>query len=339
MFRPLLFACLAGVFWISTATADTLRTFRVENWQGGAYARRGTSEFNHCAASARYKSGVLMMFAINRAYQWSLGFASPQWTLVRGNRYPIEFRIDGSAPIVGTAVAIGANQVEVPLADDSALFEKFRWGRLLRVASAGHVLEFRLTDTAVLLPELLRCVAHYVRTRPPASTAGGFFTPQPAPTPAPATAAANRAEATTFAANLLAQSGLTGFRILGPDEIGTLKADAAWRAGSVIGTVSILSPSDLTLERIPGRLIAAAAQDCQGKFFSGSLPDTQGGAPAARVFTACQNGDDTLTVYYLGVPRPAGGFYVLTTSAFGNEQPAKEADQTLRAAVYKVLSK
>jgi hypothetical protein len=288
-----------------------------------------------------------MLFAINRHYKWSIGFASPQWHLVRGNRYDIEFRIDRSAPINSNAVAIGESQVEVQLADTSELFNQFRWGSMLRVISAGHVLNFKLTDTSLILPELLRCVTQYVGREPPASgaNASGFFGPQPAPSPAPAAPApaaadaGKSAEATTLVANLLAQSGIAGFQILGPNDIGRLKADAAWKAGSVIGTISVLNPGSLTLDRIPGQLIGSAAQGCRGKFFSGSLPDTQSGAAAVRVFTACQTGDDTLTVYYLGVPRPAGGFYVLTTSALGNEQPAKEADQNLRSAVYKVLSK
>lgn len=146
-------------------------------------------------------------------------------------------------------------------------------------------------------------------------------------------------EATTLAANLLAQSGISGFRILGAEDVERLKADAAWKADRAVGTVSIVTSDTTTLDQIPGRLIANAAQACKGKFFSGALPDAQGGIAVARVFTACQNGADTLTVYYLGVPRSAGGFYVLTTSAKGSEQPAKDADQNLRSAVLKVLSK
>ncbi|MBN8920840.1 MAG: hypothetical protein J0H62_09220 [Rhizobiales bacterium] len=334
---------LAVVLVSGAASAETLRTFRIANWQAGAYTRQGSGEFNHCAASARYRSGVSMMFAINRNYKWSMGFASPEWSLVRGNGYDIAFKIDGSSVITGRAVAIGPTQVEVQLEDTSALFERFRWGQLLRVTSAGQVLNFKLTDTSAVLPELLRCVSRHAGTRAPAHSAGGFFG-QPAnnapaaPQAAPVANATTQAEATTLVANLLAQSGIPGFQILGPNEVGALKADAAWRAGDVIGTVSVVS-GEAALDRLPGRLIGNAAQSCRGKFFSGSLPDTQEGTAAVRVFTACQSGEKPLTVYYLGVSRPAGGIYVLTTSAMGSEQPAKEADQNLRAAVYKVLSK
>ncbi|MBX6427013.1 MAG: hypothetical protein IRZ09_13950 [Variibacter sp.] len=81
-------------------------------------------------------------------------------------------------------MAIGRDQVEVQLADSATLFQQFRWGRMLRVASAGRVLSFKLTDTSLVLPELLRCVSRYAGTSLP-HAAGNFFTPPPAPASAP----------------------------------------------------------------------------------------------------------------------------------------------------------
>src|SRR5262245_61332958 len=50
------------------ANADTIRNFAVAGWNVTAHTQDGTSVFSHCAAGARYNSGIFMMFAVNRQY-------------------------------------------------------------------------------------------------------------------------------------------------------------------------------------------------------------------------------------------------------------------------------
>jgi hypothetical protein len=345
----------------ASASAERLEAFKIANWSAGAYSYAGSNRFSHCAAAARYRNGITMLFSINRAYEWSMGFANPNWTLTRGNAYDIAFRVDYTSTITARAVAVSDRQVEVHLADSATLFSRFKYGNQLRVASAGKVFSFNLTDTSAILPQLLRCVKLYVDAPqrnansnssadffgPPAKEKSrDLFGPESKSEPeriARATDgagdAASRIEAATLAANLLAQSGIRDFHIMTPNEMGALKVHAAWRAGAVLGTVQVLSATNLKLDEIPGKLIGGDAQTCKGKFFSGSLPDQQGGSPTARVFTTCETNGETLTIYYLGVSRPSGGYYVLATSAKGSEVPAKEADESLRSAVFKVLAK
>ena len=164
-------------------------------------------------------------------------------------------------------------------------------------------------------------------------------------------AAANRAEATALAANILGQAGVIGFQILAPNDLPQgFHADAVWKAGSVIGTVSILEPDGQTkIDDVPGILIGGDAQSCRGKFFSGSLPDATDQSPIARVFTSCQTPKGTTSVYYIAVPRDqGGGFYLLAMMTANAEQSkaeppteeqAKEMENSIRKAVFKVLSK
>ncbi|HEY0442144.1 MAG TPA: hypothetical protein VGD36_18910 [Xanthobacteraceae bacterium] len=346
MSRLALAAAFALVLTAADASAEVIRNFRVGNWKGGAYsATDNRRQFNHCAALAKYRSGVSVILAVNRSYEWSMGFLNPRWSLTKGNTYDISFTVDGAAPIESKALAINDEQVEVKLPDSSELFNQFRWGRQLTVTTAGQEFGFRLTDTSEVLPMLLECVNRYAG--PPARGGGNPFEraggapAKPAEKPAaapPADDAGARVEATALAANVLAQSGISGFQILSPSEMGTLKADAAWRAGALTGTVKVVK-GEIKPEQIPGSIIGSDAPVCRGKFLSGSGPDKDAGSDVPRVFTSCEDGADKWTFYYIGVPRPGGGYYVMSTSTKGNEQPAKDADQSIRAAIQKVLSK
>jgi hypothetical protein len=145
------------------------------------------------------------------------------------------------------------------------------------------------------------------------------------------------AEATAFAANLLSQAGFQGFTLLGPSDNPEIKGDARWVHGSTFGTVNIYANVKAgQLKKLPSILIGLDAKACEGTFFSGSIPD-DGVGTLARVFTTCQkNREKPITVYYLAVPRKAGGAYVISTLSFGSEKPAKEDDATPRSAVLKV---
>jgi hypothetical protein len=48
----------------------------------------------------------------------------------------------------------------------------------------------------------------------------------------------------------------------------------------------------------------------------------------------------SVTSYYLAVPRKAGGIYILRTmTTAGSEKPAKEADASIRKAVFSAVPK
>src|SRR5215510_6034535 len=193
---------------LRTASAELMYNFPVGTWSAGAYTKQNTMQFNHCAASATYNSGILMSFSVSRSFAWSMAFAHPTWRLTQGQSYDIAFTVDQMSPLRARAIAIGSNMVEVPLADSTELFQRFRQGYQLRVGAAGQVFAFNLTGTSQVLPALLRCVQ--ANLQPSGSTtaaANPFATPAPANTAAtPASQgrpAAYRAEAVSLAANIL----------------------------------------------------------------------------------------------------------------------------------------
>jgi hypothetical protein len=318
------------------ASADTLYTFQVGTWNAGAYSKQNTKQFNHCAAAATYNSGIMMLFSVSRGYAWSMSFANRSWRLTQGQSYDIAFTVDQATPIGARAIAISPNQVEVPLADSTELFQRFRQGYQLRVAAAGQVMAFNLTGTSQVLPALLRCV--HANLQPSGSTTvatNPFVTPAPASQGQTNSAsqerpAAYRAEAVSLVANILGSAGIVGFQIA---EGGNGYADAAWRTDRLFGMVRIEPKEPPAL--ISATTIAIDAAGCKNKFASGSIPGTDNDVP--RMFTKCGEGEQSFAVYYFILPRKAGGHYLIGTG--GSDEPARQVESDIRRATLKVTGR
>ena len=71
-----------GLFWVTApAEAATLSTRDVAGWQVGAYSNDQTGQFSHCTAGVPYVSGIYMMFAVDKNFQWGLWFFNNAWNL------------------------------------------------------------------------------------------------------------------------------------------------------------------------------------------------------------------------------------------------------------------
>jgi hypothetical protein len=309
-----------------------MRTYHVGNWLLGAYSDQN-SAFQHCAASVTYHSGVTVFFSINRNYQWSIGFSHPRWKYIVGRPFSVTFAVDESAPITASGHVFIPTGVEVNLDPTSALFNLFRHGRLLRVAGTQSVFQFYLTGTNAVLTSLLECVK--LKGQAPqmvASSPQVLSNAAGAATPGVGDRAIYKAEATAMAANILSAAHIDGFHLLEPDERPDIKGDARWAASDLFGTIDVLpqlKPDDI--KSVGGYVIANDAKACKGAFLSGAMPGSD--AAAGRIFTSCQIGGKMITTYYMAVPRRSGGAYVIATSSFGDEKPAKAADSSIRAAV------
>ena len=323
------------------AAADTLYEFPVGTWSAGAYSKQSSRQFNHCAAAANYNSGITMLFSVSRSYAWSMSFANRSWRLTQGQAYDIAFTVDQATPLRARAIAIGLNQVEVPLADSTELFQRFRQGNQLRVAAAGQVFAFNLTGTSQVLPALLRCVQANLQ---PAGTTTVAANPFAAPTPSNSASqrsngagqerpAAYRAEALSLAANILGSAGIVGFQIAEGDN-GFV--DAAWRANRLFGMVRIEPKEPPAL--ISAGMIAVDAAGCRSRFASGSIPATDNN-DVPRMFTKCGDGDQGYTVFYFILPRKAGGHYLIGTGTSGADEPARQVESDIRQATLKVTGR
>lgn len=324
---------VSAVLGATAASADVMHSFKVGAWQGGAYSNNQTKQFNHCAATASYRSGVMMLFSVNKTYHWSIGFASNSWRLNRGAEYPLRLDIDGVTGFDAKAAAIATDMVEIKLADSVELFHKFRRGHQLKVMTAGTELDFVLTDTSKVLPVLIQCVNRMIAV-PATAQSNPFVAPKTQSGPG----ANERTEGTMLLANILSSAGVTGFRLLGPDEKMPFdKAAAAYEADGMVGAIFVLPNSKVALKEAPATIIAIDAADCAGKFASGATPDPS--SAIVRAFTSCQTAEGLTTSYYVASVRKRGGLYIFVTRAQGamQQDQAKEVDTGIRTAAHKLL--
>jgi hypothetical protein len=349
------------------ASAATITSYKVSGWSMGAYTNDQTGRFSHCAASAQYRNGLLLLFSVTESFQWSIGFSNQDWNLRQGREVDVDFRIDGGRNHSIRANAVTNRLLRGRLPDSVELFNQFRLGlRMVVSLNDNAPVTFNLTDTNVMLTEILQCARKYKDytdrrdnrrneserdfgpntrdDRRPSSNeragSDGSFrersddnrvartperneaprpdretTPPPANTPALGPTPESRKEATEIATDILRRANFT-FEFQKPEELtGNLrdKYDAVWRADGVLGTLRIVSGSNIG--KIRGELIADDANSCKSKFASGALP-AMSGSQSQTIFTSCE-GDNPWSVYYIAVPRRKGGIYLLGLAGTG----------------------
>jgi hypothetical protein len=153
-------ALLSILFSVATVEArGPYGSINVGNWKGGAYTNDQTGAFSHCVAGASYDSGIYFMVLIDQGATWSLGFQHPKWSFTNNQQFPIALTFDGQSPFHVQGVAIGENLVRVPMPTDSALIGQFRKAKTMTAFTQGQLFQFKLDQTAVLLPTLANCVA------------------------------------------------------------------------------------------------------------------------------------------------------------------------------------
>jgi hypothetical protein len=327
-----LIACCVGIGHSSvpSATAEKLWEQKDGGWSVSAHTREGT--FSHCASSGRYKSGILLVFSVDKNLRWAMALSDTRWHFTVGSKYPISYRVDSGASRTVTASAYLRHAVEAPLENSMELFNQFRSGQILYVRTAQANFEFKLTNTSQMLATVLQCAqAKGQRSQTAVASSNPFESP------AARSQATDRSalvtEATLFAANLVSALGITGFTFLKPNEIPRVMiADAAWKTSAGFGAVAIMTKTKEASSLLTS-IITFDSRDCKGAFASGSLPADG----FTRLFTKCGSGNDGIVAYYVIVPRASGGFYVVSTYTRDNPEAAELLDADIRTAVFKAL--
>jgi len=164
------------------AFAKKINSLRSGNWKGGAYTNNQTGRFSHCAASVKYKSGILLLFSVTRTRRWNMGLSNNAWDLTPRQKYPVEYRVDRGNLIRGTAIAKGRTLVQVFLPTSDRLFRQFKYGQRLTIWAARQRMRFNLSGTSKMLSLLLKCANYYVRKEGsrnnPFSPGNNPFTPR-----------------------------------------------------------------------------------------------------------------------------------------------------------------
>jgi S1-C subfamily serine protease len=148
----LLQVCLVG----SAHAKGPFGSVTVGGWTGGAFSNDETGAFSHCAVTAPYANGVILVVSENAAGIWSLAFASPSYHFNKGENAAIDVTFDGQeqARLFATAFRPDMLTAVMPL-NVVRTFQKAN----LMVATAGHaVLNFDLRSTGPVIAALANCV-------------------------------------------------------------------------------------------------------------------------------------------------------------------------------------
>src|SRR6478735_4506816 len=106
-------------------------SINVGNWKGGAYT--------------------------NDKCGWILGFAHEKWTLTTGRAFPIALTFDGQTPFNVHGVPLADKLLQVPMPTNSSLIAQFRKAKAMTAYTQGQLFQFKLDQTAQLLPTLANC--------------------------------------------------------------------------------------------------------------------------------------------------------------------------------------
>jgi len=153
---------IAAAAIATTANAASINRYKVAGWDMGVFTNDSTGRFSHCAASAQYRNGLLLLFSVSDKYEWSIGFSNTEWNLREGREIGLDFKIDGGRVYTVRGVAVSNRLVRGRLPDSVELFNQFRQGyRMVVSLNDNAPVTFNLTDTNPMLTEILQCAKRY----------------------------------------------------------------------------------------------------------------------------------------------------------------------------------
>ena len=347
-------ALLSGLIAISTAQArGPYGSINVGNWKGGAYTNDQTGEFTHCAAGAGYDSGIYFMVTVDQGSGWALGFFNSKWTLTDNQVFPIALTFDGQPPFNVQGSAINSNLFKVPMPTASALIAQFRKAKSMTAFAQGHLFQFKLDQTAVLLPTLANCVA-MVKQRGIANagdfslkaapksgaaaatpvTAGGSLRPQ-----SPQNLSSEmQIEAIELASNFILKTTLHNPRVLSRTEtpVAVAATGAGWQSDEAAGFVTIVPPKEgIKGLDVASAVVAMDAQDCKGKFASGRTSELVDSDVVFRGFSSCEDSEGPRISQYFIVSRKKGGFVLFSVVSNMKTEEAKTVAKDERLADFR----
>jgi hypothetical protein len=324
----------------STARAELLAQVPLNgSWQGGAFTDDNTHQFNGCTATARYNSGISMFVSINRTYGWALGFHSDSWNLETKQQIPLSLTFDGQSPWSGTATALDAHMVTVPMVADSTLIRLFRGAYQLKIEASGRTYAFNLDGTSRLMVGLSQCVATRLAIErgeppprfntPPAITRSVNTPPASVPSSPQYELVAMR-----MASNLLLETKMPNAHLLAASETPPQLRDrgVVWTSDAGIGAVMIFpaATAGKDAQQVTTWLISNDAAACKGDFVSGRVSELVDNTIVARSTTQCNDSAGLHVHRFFTLPGlTSSDFIVFEIDRDGKDKPVPAPDSPL----------
>jgi hypothetical protein len=327
--------------------AANARSFNINAWSGGPAFDERWKHFDHCSATSSNDRGISIAYVVNSQYEWQFVFSSANWDFTSGGSFYLNLRLnDRSLP--GQRGLVRGNQTLLFAPSDGInVADALRIGGNLGVAVGGTFFTFELRDTNDVMNALVQCVAQEVGL-PPHSKPNQMLRSGPSSRlqQRASSSPANIAEATALASNIIASAEIKDAQLLPPKEnTADPNVGAAWKAGPLTVTISVL-PSEFTkINDVAMSSINDELRICPNQLFAATAAEIIDQSPVRRLLTVCHSPEAAASKYRLVVPRPKGGYYVVTVLVQGVEfvaspdRPATNMDRKIRAVITNALSK
>ncbi|HEU5017111.1 MAG TPA: hypothetical protein VFT69_03970 [Pseudolabrys sp.] len=318
--------------------------FHIGNWEGGAFAGKHGKGFDRCTAHQAHENGVTILYSLDSEYRWDLEFSSKAWNFLRGANFNAVLSFGKQQRILRRAVAISPHALRLQLADSLTLFDRLQSAWQMELVVGGLRLDFKLMDNAQVLRALTKCVAKHRRPSRLAKALGPIVASGTVRrSTGPDNNSALRLESAKLAAQIMARvTGPKSGAVALTDFPAGISADAIWKIGEVLFTVSTVPPDRAPdVSHLAESIIGHDIDTCSGQIFGGAELDN---AKVARMLTNCTTSKGTVTVYYIGYPRQGGGLYLLATVVrpvefnAAVEHAANDFDRRVRAGISEVFS-
>ena len=294
------------------------------------------------------------MVTVDQGAGWALGFHNPKWTLTNNQTFQIALTFDGQRPFNVQGVAISGNLIRVPMPVNSTLVAEFRKAKAMTAFTQGQLFQFKLDQTAVLLPTLANCVAMVkqqgianagdfsVKVAPkavaaaaaPSVHAGGSLRPAPASNPS----SDLQIEAIELASNFILKTTLHNPRVLSRSEMpGRRCRDRCGMEFRRSGRLRQDRPAKRGCQRSRCRFRRGGdgCKRLQGKFASGRTSELVDSDVVFRGFSSCEDSDGPRISQYFIVSRKKGGFVLFSVVSNMKTEEAKTLARDERLADFR----
>ncbi|OKO70366.1 trypsin-like peptidase domain-containing protein [Bradyrhizobium sp. AS23.2] len=233
--------------------AGPFGSVNVGNWIGGAFSNDQTGAFSHCAATAPYANGVILVVGQNAAGSWILSFASPSYSFKQGENAAIDVIFDGQEQARLFATANQPNMLTSVM--PANVVRTFQKASLMVATSGRTVLNFDLSSTGPVIAALANCVT---RVKADGLSKAGDFTkvaakPQAAPDKQGSPPAGRKSARTKSGTGCVVSANghiVTNNHVI-DGCVGEIKGNLTGEAAMVLRVVSSDANNDLALLQAP----------------------------------------------------------------------------------------
>jgi hypothetical protein len=145
---------VGALLFVGSAQSAPMWNDHIGHWFVGAYSDDKVGGFSHCAASANYQNGILLLFSVAKNFTWSIAFANPKWNIRPGTQYNVSYWVDNGPAEFATPTALRDDIVTAVLPegdacpyDDSGRISYSELGSCVLLVIAKHSLDYFIIDT------------------------------------------------------------------------------------------------------------------------------------------------------------------------------------------------